>query len=77
MTHKAINVKQWVILTLLMLWGFASFLVLAGEDAPGEPPTPLREFLLIKAGALASFGLCFLVGRWLNRKGLLPDVEEE
>ena len=78
MTHKAQVSKaiQWGILTLLMLVGFAAFLVMAGEDAPNDPPTPLGEFLLVKGIALAVFGLCVLAGKYLNRKGLLPDVKE-
>lgn len=26
---------------------------------------------------VVSFGLCILAGRWLNKKGLLPESEEE
>lgn len=68
---------QWAVLTLLFLWGFASFLVMAGEESPSDPPMTLGKFLLIKGVALASFGLCLLVGKYLNRKGLLPDVKDE
>lgn len=75
-TFNSTTIKQWARLTALVLVGFASFLVLAGEDAPNDPPTPLGKFLLIKGTALLVFGLCFLAGKYLNRKGLLPDVEE-
>ena len=68
--------KQWAVMTLLTLWGFASFIVLAGEDAPDATPTPLGKFLLIKGIALVSLALCFLAGKYFDKKGLLPDVEE-
>lgn len=75
-TPKA-TVTQRVALTIMLLWGFASFLVMAGEESPSDPPMTLGKFLLIKGVALASFSLCLLVGKYLNRKGLLPDVKDE
>lgn len=76
MTASSTTIKQWACLTALMLVGFAAFLVLAGEEAPNQPPMPFLKFLAIKLGALAVFGLCVLAGRYLYRKGLLPEVEE-
>lgn len=67
--------KQWVVLTILFLWGFISFLFIVGEEAPGEQST-LGKFIIIKGCALVSLALCFLVGRWLHRKGALPEAKE-
>ena len=65
--------KQWVILGALVIWGMMSFVLLAGEPAEG---TSLGKFFLIKVLALISSGACIWVGKVLNSKGLLPNVEE-
>lgn len=77
MTADIKAIKQWACLTALVLVGFAAFLVLAGEEAPNEPPMPFGKFLAIKAGAMAVFALCALLGKYLYRKGLLPEIEED
>lgn len=76
MKRNAKKIKQWVVLTVLFMFGFASFLVLLSEDAATEAPTPTGKFIAVKVGALAVLCLCVLVGKYLNRKGLLPEVEE-
>lgn len=67
------KIIQWGFMTVLCLWGMVSFLVLAGEEAP-EAHLTLGDFILIKALAFASFAGCLLCGKWLFRKGLLPEI---
>lgn len=68
--------KQNIRLNLLFVWGFISFLILAGEDIPGQPMSDLK-FYGSKLIAMASLWLCFRTGQWLNKKGLLPEIKED
>ena len=68
--------KQNIRLNLLLVWGFISFIILAGEDIPGQPMSDLK-FYGSKLIAMASLWLCYRTGRWLNKKGLLPEIKEE
>lgn len=34
----------------------------------------LGDFFLIKALAITSFSGCILCGKWLSKKGLLPEI---
>ena len=63
---------QWTAMWFLALWGFMSFLVLAGEDDPYDP-MPFRRFCLLKGVAMASLLLCMYVGKKLHKAGYLPD----
>lgn len=72
-TTKAI---QWTVFSVLFTVGFLAFMVLAGEDDPSNP-LPIGEWFLIKLSAMAVIGLCVLVGKWLNAKGLIPEISEE
>lgn len=63
---------QHLILSVIGLWGFISFIILAGEEDPLDP-MPLGRFCLIKSLGLISLFLCFLTGKWADKKGLLPD----
>lgn len=63
---------QNLILWAIALWGFISFIIIAGEEDPLDP-MPLGRFCLIKSLGLASLVLCFLTGKWADKKGLLPD----
>lgn len=65
------KVIQWSIQTLLVIWGFASFLILAGEDAPGHPMSD-ETFFGTKAAGAASLAICLAVGGYLDRNGYLP-----
>lgn len=67
---------QWAAICLLGIWGFLSFIVLAGEEDPRDP-MPLGEFFLIKAGAMASLLICFYVGKRLHRARYLPEELDE
>lgn len=67
---------QWTAMWVLALWGFASFIVLAGEEDPRNPMS-LGEFFLIKCVAMASLLLCLYVGKRLYRAGYLPEVSDE
>jgi hypothetical protein len=67
---------KWVYMTVIVFWGILSFILMCGEDTPDNPMTML-EFFELKVLAVVSFGLCLLTARWLDRKGLLPDMKEE
>ena len=66
------NKRLWI----LGIWGFLSFIVLAGEEDPRDP-MPFGEFFLIKAVAMASLLICFYVGKRLHRAGYLPEELDE
>lgn len=69
---KRLRIIQWAALWILGIWGFLSFIVLAGEEDPANP-MPFGRFFLIKASAMLSLVLCYYVGKWLHRAGYLPD----
>ena len=60
---------QWLVFSLLGLWGFFSFIILAGEEDPMNPLSIQKFFL--------SLHLCYRLGSWLNSKGLIPEMSEE
>lgn len=66
---------KWTLLYLLGLWGIASIIVCAGEDLPGLQMSD-GLFFGTKLAGITSLLLCFRAGRWLNKKGLLPEIEE-
>ena len=68
--------KQYITMCLLSIWGLCSFIVLAGDEIPGQPISDLK-FYGSKAIALASIWLCFRTGKWLGKKGLIPEIKEE
>lgn len=67
------KIIQWGLMTVLGLWGMVSFMVLVGEEAP-EVCMTLGDFFLIKALAITSFSGCIRCGKWLSKKGLLPEI---
>ena len=56
------------------LWGIASLIYLSGEPIDDMA---LGKFCLLKGIGLASLGLCCLVGKVLNKAGLLPEMKDE
>lgn len=70
------KIKQNVPMYLLGAWGFISLCVLAGEDVPGQQMSDLK-FFGSKLAAMVSLWLCCRTGRWLNKKGLLPEIKED
>ena len=74
-TQRSKAVK-WAALWILGIWGFLSFIVLAGEEDPRDP-MPFGEFFLIKAVAMASLLICLYVGKRLHRAGYLPEELDE
>lgn len=69
------SVIQWALLCLLYLLGMAAFIVVVGEENP-EMPIPFARFLLIKASASAVLVACVLAGKFLNRRGWLPNLQK-
>lgn len=67
---------QWLVFSLLGIWGFFSFIILAGEEDPMNPLS-FEKFFLIKGAAGLSLYLCVRLGSWLNSKGLIPEMSEE
>ena len=56
------------------LWGILSIIWLSGEPIDDMA---LGKFCLLKGIGLASLGLCCLVGKRLDKAGLLPDMDDE
>lgn len=67
---------QWLVFSLLGIWGFISFIILAGEEDPMKPLS-FEKFVLVKSAAGLSLYLCVRLGSWLNSKGLIPEMSEE
>lgn len=74
--NKASNLKRWAIFSALFFWGGISFVFLASDEAPNGLPVSLTKFFICKVIGIVSLVLCFFAGKYFNRKGLLPDVEE-
>lgn len=70
------KIIQWIVFSLLGIWGFISFIILAGEENPINPLS-FEKFFLIKGAAGLSLYLCVRLGSWLNSKGLMPEMSEE
>lgn len=70
------KIIQYAIFYALGFWGIFSIIFLAGEEIPGQPMS-LTRFFILKTAGMASLILCFITGRWLNKKGLLPEIKEE
>lgn len=75
-SQKPGGIAKWLTLYSLALWGFISFLFLAGEKTPGSDMTS-GQFCLLKLAALASLLLCCLIGKILHRAGMLPEELDE
>lgn len=69
------TLKQWVVLNALVFVGFIGFIILAGEEAPNAPLS-LVHWLLLKGFGIAIIVTCWLVGRILNAKGYLPNLDD-
>lgn len=74
---KANKIIQWIILSLLMTWGLLSFMVLAGDEDPTRPAMSLTKFFALKAGSALSLYLCYVLAKWLNKKGFIPEVSDD
>ncbi len=70
------TIKQWACVTALSLVGFTGFVMMACEDDMNNP-TPFLKWLVIKAIGLALLIACFKIGQVLEKKGLLPDCNDE
>ena len=67
---------KWSVMTVLMLWGFISFIVVAGDEDP-ENPMPLIQFFVVKMIGMLSLAACFMTGKLLDKKGWLPEMDLE
>ena len=71
MTKKVNRAAQWTTMLLLCVWGFISFIFIAGEENP-DNPISLCDFIIIKTIAMTSLLLCCYVGKKMYRAGRLP-----
>ena len=69
------RIAQWSIFSMLFLVGFVAFLILCGEETSGQNISEL-DFFGSKLAAGAVLYLCVLVGKYFDRLGLLPEVED-
>lgn len=69
------KIIQWSIFSTLFCVGFLALLVMAGDDDP-QNPLPFGRWLTVKFCALAVFCFCIKLGKYLNRKGLIPEIDE-
>lgn len=70
------KIIQYALFYAVGFWGMISIIILAGEEVPGQPMS-LTEFFGLKLAGMASFIFCVLTGKWLNKKGLFPEIKEE
>ena len=64
------TIAKYTRLYAIGLWGILSIIWLSGEPIDDMA---LGKFCLLKGIGLASLGLCCLVGKRLDKAGLLPD----
>lgn len=65
---------QWVITSLIGVWGVVSFLLIACEENPSEPSSP-TAFFIVKVFGIISLFLCILACRWLNKRGFIVETD--
>lgn len=70
------SMKQWSVLTALMCVAAIPCMVLMGEENP-ERPCSMTVLFGAKLISAAVLYLCYRAGRWLDRKGLMPEIEDE
>ena len=68
------TIAKYTRLYAIGLWGILSIIWLSGEPIDDMA---LGKFCLLKGIGLASLGLCCLVGKRLDKAGLLPDMDDE
>lgn len=68
------TIAKHIRLYAIGFWGIASILYIAGE--PIED-IAFGKFMLLKSIGLVSLGLCCLVGKYLDKAGLLPELKDE
>lgn len=66
------KIAQWALLSALCFIGTISFMILAGDEDPMNP-IPFGRLLITKALAMAVLAVCVLCGKWLKKKGYLPE----
>lgn len=71
-TQQAI---RWAVFCVLVTWGILSFLVLCGEENPEEPMS-FVSFLVWKIAALVNLIVCYQIGKRLNKRGWLPNLNK-
>lgn len=69
------SVIQHTLLYVLFGIGFFAFMLLAGDDDPSNPLT-LGQWFAIKLAAAAVIYLCVKVGKFLDSKGLMPEMDD-
>ena len=71
--YRLLLATKWALFISLSVVTFLGILLLIGDNAPGEDPLPMSEWLLIKLAGFAitsaGGGLIYL----LNRSGWMPE----
>lgn len=75
MKKRLNNNLRWLIVVVILCWGFGAFILLAGEEIPESPMGP-KLFVILKIAAIASLIICAYLGKLLYNAGLLPDEFE-
>ena len=69
------TIAKYIRLYAIGFWGMLSFIYIAGE--PIDDNMAIGEFFLLKMLGIASLGLCALIGKRLDKAGLLPEMKDE
>ena len=73
--NRLLILIQWGVFMTLTIMEFISLLILCGEDTPGQPMSD-RVFFGTKITAGAVLYLCILAGKYFNRRGWLPEIND-
>lgn len=63
------DIARRVPFILVAILAMLGYLLMAGEEAPAQPPMPFGEWLALKLAGFALFGASCLAGRWLWQHG--------
>ena len=75
MKQKLTNIGKWALFCLLLFAGVICSFVLLGEYDI-DTTADFIEFLALKLGSIAGIVVIYHIGKLLNRRGLLPDIEK-
>lgn len=67
---------KWVIFVALCLVGFSAFVVLACDEDP-VAATPFFGWVLMKIISLSIILICVWIGKYLHKRGYLPECLDE
>ena len=69
------SLLQWSIFLILISVGTIAFLILCGQETPGQTISDIRFFgLKLIAGIVLI--TCIMAGKYFKRRGLLPELND-